>query len=246
MDKLTVMLPPLVLFWVNMLFFLRSPDSFFFFLWLCQILVVARGIFQMRHAGSSSLTGDRILAPCTGSAVWTPGRLHHQGSLKDTKSLWLMLELSVRTKPFSSAKLKTSATASLPFLPSPPPRPSSPWLSPALYAEISTQGSWLKCEIKYFHHLFRDLCQISRLLTHAKCKYTLKTTCRGTSAYLIRLGRSEVHSSERRLARGPGVAALLWPQNRNDSLAGIHLLKNKLLNLLFTGRKFDRANSGFP
>ena len=123
---------------------------------------------------------------------------------------------------------------------------SSPF-NPALYAEISTQGSWLKCERKYFRHLLGDLCQISRLLTHAKCKYTLKTTRQGTSAYLIHRGRSEVRAQIGGYARGHGVAAPLWPWDRDDSLAVIHLLENKLLNLLFIGRKFDRASgtSGF-
>lgn len=43
------------------------------------------------------------------------------------------------------------------------------------------------------------------------------------------------------------MAAPLWPWDRDDSLAVIHLLENKLLNLLFIGRKFDRASgtSGF-
>ena len=134
------------------------------------------------------------------------------------------------------------ATASLPFLPSPPPRPSSPWLRPALYAEISTQGSWLKCERKYFRHLFGDLCQISRLLTHAKCKYTLKTTCQGTSAYLIHRAAQKYAARRGGYARSRRAAASLWPWNRDDLLAVIHLLENKLLNLLFVGRKFDRAS----
>ena len=89
-DKLTVTLAPAALFWVNMhffFFFLRTQILFFFLIGLCRVLVATRGIFQLRHAGSSSLTR----APCAGSAVWTPGRLNHQWSLEDTKSLWLML-----------------------------------------------------------------------------------------------------------------------------------------------------------
>ena len=55
----------------------QLPFFFFFniylFIFLCQVLVAARGIFvaacnsQLRHMGSSSLTRDGSQAPCIGS-----------------------------------------------------------------------------------------------------------------------------------------------------------------------------------
>lgn len=46
-------------------FFFEDTDFLFFLIGLCRVLVATRGIFQLGHAGSSSLTR----APCAGSAV---------------------------------------------------------------------------------------------------------------------------------------------------------------------------------
>ena len=52
---------------------------FIYLSWLCWVLVAACGIFSCgMHAGSSSPTRYRTLAPCTGSAESYP--LDYQGS----------------------------------------------------------------------------------------------------------------------------------------------------------------------
>lgn len=82
--------------------------------------------------------------------------------------------------------------------------------------------------------------KISRLLLHLKCKYTLKTRVQGPQLTL------PPGPLQRRLPRALQAAARYGPGSRDGACCEF-IAETKLLNLLFIGRKFDRASgtSGF-